>query len=51
MQGSFTEKIKKPKVQKFGRLERDPKRDKNRKQDFSRDRNRKRGFFGEDTDR
>ena len=44
MQGSYVEKIQKPKVHKLARLERDPKRDKSRKQDFSKRREQKRGW-------
>lgn len=43
MHGSFVEKIQKPAVHKF-RRERDPKRDKSRKPDFSKRREQKRGW-------
>ena len=51
MHGSYVEKIQKPKVQKFARVERDPKRDKTRKQDFSKRREQKRGMLAEDSER
>lgn len=50
MQGTFTERIVRPKNAKMRREQRDPKRDKRNDRDFSRQREQKRGWNPESTD-